>query len=76
MTDIYQDNSGYWHFHANGHTSNQLFSYQEADSGKCRVLRGGSWSNFARSCRSAFRSRYRPDDGDSYIGFRLVKEVE
>jgi formylglycine-generating enzyme required for sulfatase activity len=49
---------------------------QEADLGKCRVMRGGSWSNFARSCRSAFRSRYRPDDGDCYIGFRLVKEVE
>jgi hypothetical protein len=30
MIEIYQDNSGYWHFHANGHTSNQLFSYQEA----------------------------------------------
>jgi hypothetical protein len=30
MIDIYQDNSGYWHFHANGHTSNQFSSYQEA----------------------------------------------
>lgn len=27
---IYQDNSGYWHYHVNGHTSNQLNSYEEA----------------------------------------------
>ena len=40
-------------------------------SGVLRVLRGGSWRNFARYCRSAYRYRYTPDDRDSNGGFRL-----
>jgi formylglycine-generating enzyme required for sulfatase activity len=41
--------------------------------GHLRVLRGGSWVNAPRSCRSAFRNGHPPavrDDGD--IGFRVV----
>ncbi|MDJ0902466.1 MAG: formylglycine-generating enzyme family protein [Xenococcus sp. MO_188.B8] len=37
-----------------------------------RILRGGSWYNSPRSCRSAYR--YRVDPGDTYyvIGFRVA----
>jgi formylglycine-generating enzyme required for sulfatase activity len=35
------------------------------------VLRGGSWSDTARYCRSAFRFRFAPDQSDSAIGFRV-----
>jgi formylglycine-generating enzyme required for sulfatase activity len=37
-----------------------------------RVLRGGSWYNFAQDCRSARRLSGTPAYRDSYIGFRLV----
>ena len=40
-------------------------------SGAYRVLRGGGWSNFARSCRSAYRSGRGPGCRDHYYGFRL-----
>ena len=36
-----------------------------------RVLRGGSWSNFGRYCRSAIRNRSRPDSRFQYFGSRL-----
>jgi formylglycine-generating enzyme required for sulfatase activity len=37
-----------------------------------RVLRGGSWDGYPRECRSACRSRVRPDDADDDVGFRVV----
>ena len=41
-------------------------------SGDCRVLRGGSFRNFAQCCRSAYRHfYYSPADGDNSTGFRL-----
>ena len=36
-----------------------------------RVVRGGSWSGYARSARSAGRDRSEPDFVASYQGFRL-----
>ncbi|MEO0349807.1 MAG: SUMF1/EgtB/PvdO family nonheme iron enzyme [Cyanobacteria bacterium P01_A01_bin.15] len=37
-----------------------------------RVLRGGSWINYPRYCRSAARYSFTPDNRDSYYGFRVV----
>ena len=38
-----------------------------------RVVRGGSWNNIPRGCRSAFRFYdYSPGDRDDDIGFRVV----
>lgn len=36
------------------------------------VLRGGSWLNDPRSCRSAYRSKLDPEDWRAVIGFRIV----
>jgi formylglycine-generating enzyme required for sulfatase activity len=44
-------------------------------SGKGRVLRGGSFSNVSRNLRAAFRGRYVPDFRNYSIGFRCVREV-
>ncbi len=41
-------------------------------SGSYRVVRGGGWSNRARSCRVANRLRYDADLRDSNLGFRLA----
>jgi formylglycine-generating enzyme required for sulfatase activity len=41
-------------------------------TGELRVLRGGSWDNFAWRCRSANRSNFRPGNRSNRIGFRLV----
>jgi formylglycine-generating enzyme required for sulfatase activity len=40
--------------------------------GLFRVLRGGSWLNYARSCRSVHRSLYSPVGWSKYAGFRLA----
>jgi formylglycine-generating enzyme required for sulfatase activity len=37
-----------------------------------RLLRGGSWGDFPRHCRSAVRFHFRPDDADVDVGFRVV----
>jgi formylglycine-generating enzyme required for sulfatase activity len=37
-----------------------------------RLLRGGSWINNPRNCRSAFRNSYHPDFRDNSFGFRVV----
>lgn len=43
-----------------------------ANSGSRRVLRGGSWSHSARSCRVSNRYYYYPSDGGCINGFRLA----
>ncbi len=37
-----------------------------------RVARGGSWSNGARRCRSAYRDRLSADDRLNFLGFRFI----
>ena len=41
-------------------------------SSEYKLLRGGSWGDFPRNCRSASRNNAYPDDGDYSAGFRLV----
>jgi formylglycine-generating enzyme required for sulfatase activity len=37
-----------------------------------RLLRGGSWDNYSRSCRSALRFKWSADSSNPYIGFRIA----
>ena len=41
-------------------------------TGSSRVIRGGSWDDFAQLCRSAIRSDGYPNDYGDGIGFRVV----
>jgi formylglycine-generating enzyme required for sulfatase activity len=44
-------------------------------SGSSRVNRGGSWSDDAGNCRSAYRRSDAPGDRIPTLGFRLLREV-
>ncbi|MGY8732723.1 MAG: SUMF1/EgtB/PvdO family nonheme iron enzyme [Pirellulales bacterium] len=44
--------------------------------GSSRVLRGGSWGDYARDTRSANRYRVDADYRNYYFGFRLVRELD
>ena len=52
-------------------------SYSQNDptgpnSGSYRVIRGGSWCDYARHCRSSNRICYAPGERNYYLGLRLV----
>lgn len=44
--------------------------------GSYRVIRGGSWGNGQRNCRSSFRNRLGPAMRSRHIGFRLLRTIE
>lgn len=46
------------------------------ESGKYRVLRGGSWSSNFRYCRTACRHGEQPEARSAYYGLRLCRSVE
>jgi len=46
------------------------------DTGRNRVLRGGSWNGFANYCRSAFRGGSNPGVGGVNYGFRVVRRYD
>jgi serine/threonine-protein kinase len=61
--DWYDDES--YARYASGHTS-------PPPGGSDRVLRGGSWGDPARFCRSSYRSGLAPSIRSGFLGFRVV----
>ncbi|OQW41885.1 MAG: sulfatase-modifying factor protein [Proteobacteria bacterium SG_bin4] len=53
--------------------SEPVIDPQGPETGVDRVLRGGSWFNYGRPCRSAYRNDYDPFLRSHYIGFRLAR---
>jgi formylglycine-generating enzyme required for sulfatase activity len=47
-----------------------------AAPGSVRVKRGGSWSNSAQACRSAYRYSLIPSYGDRSLGFRVARTLQ
>jgi formylglycine-generating enzyme len=47
--------------------------HQDKKESRQRVLRGGSWINFGRDCRSASRSAHGPDVRYDGVGLRLAR---
>lgn len=39
------------------------------------VLRGGSWVNYPKKCRSSYRINFHPNYGHYSLGFRLLRSV-
>lgn len=54
------------------YTSGALTNPKGPESGSLRVYRGGSWSSYARNCRSSFRHFNFPSHRYSYLGLRLA----
>jgi formylglycine-generating enzyme required for sulfatase activity len=46
------------------------------EAGGLRVVRGGSWSDYARDARAACRDQSPPDGRDDYLGFRCARVQE
>ncbi len=42
-------------------------------SGSRRVYRGGSWFDYAKNCRSAYRGKGIPNSRSSFLGFRIAR---
>ncbi|MCF1182034.1 formylglycine-generating enzyme family protein [Marichromatium gracile] len=61
-----------WHDSYEGAPLDGL-AWESAESGARRVIRGGSWSNGARLCRSAYRVGIEPDDRNDNLGFRCAR---
>ncbi len=49
---------------------------QGPDGGKHKVIRGGSWYDYAEGCLVADRSSWLPDGRHCSVGFRLLSPVE
>jgi formylglycine-generating enzyme required for sulfatase activity len=60
-----------WH-DANYYRNSDRRDPQGPDAGALRVIRGGSWSNGPRYCRSAYRDGGTPSGRFGYIGFRVL----
>lgn len=68
--NVYEWCQDHWHENYEGApTDGSAWSNDNEEAS--RVLRGGSWDENPRHCRSASRDFYSPDDRFSFIGFRV-----
>jgi formylglycine-generating enzyme required for sulfatase activity len=63
-----------WHSNYEGAPTDGSAWLSEDDDVR-HVVRGGSWFDVPRSCRSATRNFNSPDSRDDVIGFRVVCEI-
>jgi len=61
-----------WHDY---YVHRQYFNPVGPDSGRNRVIRGGSWTNGGYVLRSAYRGIYIPSSSNERIGFRVARNA-
>ncbi len=61
-----------WHDSYRGAPDDGRAWVSEGSQQSQRLLRGGSWYDVPRYCRSAYRLHGRPDDASYDVGFRVV----
>ena len=61
----------HWHQNYNG-APNDGSAWLSRNKAAARVLRGGSWFDYSRDCRSARRIRYSTANKDFNVGFRVA----
>ncbi len=59
-----------WYYKS--YPTDTLTDYLGHENGKERVARGGSWYSDPTKCRNTHRSKVRPHDGFSSVGFRVA----
>jgi formylglycine-generating enzyme required for sulfatase activity len=59
----------------NYYSASAPYNPQGAESGKYRVIRGGSWKDDATSMLPTIRNWYNPESSSNTIGFRCAKDV-
>jgi hypothetical protein len=64
-----------WHGNYQGAPTDGT-AWTTGENSKLAILRGGSWDNSPRYCRSTCRTRNEPDVQDDMVGFRVVSEIE
>jgi formylglycine-generating enzyme required for sulfatase activity len=74
---LYDMHGNVWEWAQDGYKAdypqNPVADYVGPERADHRVLRGGSWGDYAEFCRSAGRNWNGPESGSSYFGFRLVR---
>ncbi len=72
LGNIYEWVQDTWHDNYEGAPADGS-AWESDETGADRVIRGGSWNNNARNCRSAYRNRNRPDNRNNNLGFRCAR---
>lgn len=67
--------ANFWHENYGGFTSDRNVWQNKSDN-YYMVLRGGSWSNYPDSCRSASRNKLVAGFGNDFVGFRVACTYE
>ena len=70
-----------WEWCSDGYDAKSYASSSAADPSGApgasrRVIRGGSWDDYARYCRPAYRCRHVPEYRDDDLGFRVAAVQE
>ena len=76
LYDMYGNVSEWCFDYYGAYDASQAENPTGAASGSMRVSRGGSFNDFGKHLRSAYRSAAKPDEADRNTGFRVARNAE